>query len=109
MAKFIKAFLGCTGGEVYPTEFAVGDDCPKDLEEAARSTGALPAKGKKLTAAEQKAIDEALAAQEAAEALKVLETALTEATEALAADPENAELQEAKAQAEKALLDAQPE
>jgi len=41
MAKFSKPFLGCKSGEIYPTQFDVGDECPSELEEAAASVGAL--------------------------------------------------------------------
>jgi len=44
MAKFIKAFSGCETGEIYPTLFQPGDECPKDLEDAARAAGVLEAK-----------------------------------------------------------------
>jgi len=43
MAKFTKAFCGCKAGDIYPTDFVPGDDCPAELEDAARSVGALPA------------------------------------------------------------------
>jgi hypothetical protein len=39
--KFEKAFKGATGGNPYPTDFAKGDDCPKDLLDAAISVGAV--------------------------------------------------------------------
>ena len=41
MAKLTKPFTGCKAGEVYPTDFEVGDDCPAELEKAAASVGAL--------------------------------------------------------------------
>ena len=41
MAKFSKPFSGCKSGEIYPTEFQQGDECPAELEDAARSCGAL--------------------------------------------------------------------
>jgi len=41
--KFIKPFYGCKAGEIYPTEFAVGDDCPAELQSAALSVGAVEA------------------------------------------------------------------
>jgi hypothetical protein len=43
MAKFSKAFTGCKAGEIYPIEFQPGDECPKELEPAARAVGAIPA------------------------------------------------------------------
>jgi len=41
MAKLTKTFRGVKAGEIYPTEFAQGDDCPKELEAGARACGAL--------------------------------------------------------------------
>lgn len=41
MAKFAKHFKGVKAQEIYPTEFAPGDDCPPELETAARSVGAI--------------------------------------------------------------------
>lgn len=41
MAKFIKSFRGVPEGEIYPVEYAVGDDCPPELEAGALSVGAL--------------------------------------------------------------------
>jgi hypothetical protein len=41
MAKFTKEFTGCKAGEIYPTTFAAGDDCPPELEDAARECGVL--------------------------------------------------------------------
>ncbi|MEV8518666.1 hypothetical protein ABZR86_02600 [Dyella marensis] len=43
MAKFSKAFKGVKDGDIYPTSFAKGADCPPELEEAAASVGALAA------------------------------------------------------------------
>lgn len=42
--KFTKPFYGVTAGEIYPREFAVGDDCPPELEAAAKSVDAIEAK-----------------------------------------------------------------
>lgn len=39
--KFSKPFLGVKSGDVYPTEYAPGDDCPPELEDAARACGVL--------------------------------------------------------------------
>lgn len=44
MAKFSSEFRGCRNGEVYPSTFQPGDDCPAELEAAAREVGALEAK-----------------------------------------------------------------
>ena len=51
MPKLTKPFQGVKEGEIYPTEFAAGDECPPELQAAAESLGALeqpkkPAKGK---------------------------------------------------------------
>jgi len=43
MAKFAKPFRGVPNGEIYGREFAPGDDCPPELESAARELGALEA------------------------------------------------------------------
>lgn len=39
--KFIKPFYGCRSGEIYPEHFAVGDECPPELEAAAIELGAV--------------------------------------------------------------------
>lgn len=44
MAKFAKPFRGVKSGEVYPVDFAPGDDCPAELEDAARECGAIAPK-----------------------------------------------------------------
>lgn len=41
MAKFVQKFRGVKAGDVYPTEFQVGDECPKELLAAAESVGAV--------------------------------------------------------------------
>lgn len=41
MATFAKTFHGVKSGEIYPTEFKPGDECPAELESAAREVGAL--------------------------------------------------------------------
>lgn len=41
MAKFSKAFRGARKGEIYPTDFAPGDECPPELERAAQACGVL--------------------------------------------------------------------
>ncbi|MBH9725120.1 hypothetical protein JAO10_32845 [Burkholderia contaminans] len=41
MATLIKPFRGVKNGEIYPTEFEVGDECPDELEDGARALGAL--------------------------------------------------------------------
>lgn len=45
--KFSKAFSGVPDGEIYPVEYAVGDECPQELEAAAQSLGALETKSPK--------------------------------------------------------------
>lgn len=39
--KFTAPFKGVKAGDVYPTKFQPGDDCPAELESAARACGAL--------------------------------------------------------------------
>ena len=39
--KFIKNFSGVRRGEIYPTEFEKGEDCPLELELAAMDCGAV--------------------------------------------------------------------
>jgi hypothetical protein len=41
MAKLTKALRGVVAGEIYPREILAGDDCPPELEAAAREIGAL--------------------------------------------------------------------
>ena len=41
--KFIQPFKGCKQGDLYPTQFAVGDECPPELEFAAMDVGAVAA------------------------------------------------------------------
>ncbi|APG04950.1 hypothetical protein BJI69_14315 [Luteibacter rhizovicinus DSM 16549] len=52
MAKFTKSFRGVKNGEIYPTDFVQGDDCPKELEAGAKACGALNG-AVQLTAGEQ--------------------------------------------------------
>ena len=47
MSKFTKPFYGVKAGEIYPTQFEPGDDCPPELEAAAKAESALAADGKK--------------------------------------------------------------
>ncbi len=47
MAKFTKAFRGVKKGEIYPTQFKVGDECPPELESAAKSLGVIGKAGSK--------------------------------------------------------------
>lgn len=39
--KFCAAFRGVRSGDVYPTSFNPGDDCPEELIEAAMASGAI--------------------------------------------------------------------
>jgi hypothetical protein len=41
--KFTKSFKGVKAGEIYPTDFEPGDECPPDLLEAAQSLDAVEA------------------------------------------------------------------
>lgn len=41
MPTFSKRFRGVRNGEIYPKVFEAGDDCPPELERAARSVGAV--------------------------------------------------------------------
>lgn len=41
--KFTKSFYGCKAGDIYPTRFNAGDECPKELEAAAIALGAAEA------------------------------------------------------------------
>jgi hypothetical protein len=46
MAQFSRAFMGVPNGEIYPREFQAGDECPPELEAAARELGALASDAK---------------------------------------------------------------
>lgn len=52
--KFVKPFYGCKKGEIYPTRFEVGDECPPELEAAARSVGAIAVKAEPKRKAQDK-------------------------------------------------------
>ncbi|WP_347268812.1 hypothetical protein [Paracoccus sp. (in: a-proteobacteria)] len=41
MAKLTKPIIGCANGEIYPREYAEGEECPAELEAYAESIGAL--------------------------------------------------------------------
>ena len=41
MTKLIKSFRGVLDGDIYPTQFEAGDECPGELEAGARELGAL--------------------------------------------------------------------
>lgn len=51
MAKFIKPFKGVPKGEIYPKQYQVGDECPTELEDGARSLKALEKASSKTAAA----------------------------------------------------------
>lgn len=42
--KFIKPFRGVPDGDIYPVDYAPGDECPDELLAAAQSAGAVDAK-----------------------------------------------------------------
>lgn len=42
--KFTKDFRGVPDGEIYPVQYAVGDECPAELEAAAIETGSVEVK-----------------------------------------------------------------
>jgi len=65
MSKLTKPFRGVRDGEIYPTEFAAGDDCPPELEAGARASGAL-ADGKSPGGSDQEEKAELIAKLEAA-------------------------------------------
>ncbi len=50
--KFTAPFYGVRSGEIYPVHFAPGEDCPPELQEAARLTGAINAQNSKAAKAE---------------------------------------------------------
>jgi hypothetical protein len=41
MSKLTKPLWGAANGEIYPREYAAGEDCPPELEDAAREIDAL--------------------------------------------------------------------
>jgi hypothetical protein len=43
MAILTKAIFGAVHPEIYPREYAAGEECPPELEDAARELGALGA------------------------------------------------------------------
>ena len=47
MAKFAKDWRGVKSQEIYPTDFAPGDECPPELEAAARACGVLSSEAPK--------------------------------------------------------------
>ena len=65
MNKLTKPFHSMSDGEIYPTEFADGDDCPTKLQAGARASGAL-ADGKSSGGPDQEEKAELIAKLEAA-------------------------------------------
>jgi hypothetical protein len=61
MAILKKPIFGAAHPEIYPREYAAGEECPPDLEDAAREVGALdaekPAKKALRAAPENKKAD----------------------------------------------------
>ena len=47
MAKFAKEFRGVKAGDIYPTVFAIGEECPAELEQAAAESKVSETSGKK--------------------------------------------------------------
>jgi len=43
MQRFSKPFRGVKAGEIYPTQFEVGDECPPELVAGAQRLGVLDA------------------------------------------------------------------
>ncbi len=39
--KLLKAFFCAPAGEIYPREIAAGEECPRELEQAAAALGLL--------------------------------------------------------------------
>jgi len=69
--KFIKDFRGVPDGEIYPAQYAAGDECPPELEAGALEVGALEAQAKKspepVAAETEKPKGKGKAAKDAAE------------------------------------------
>ena len=65
MSKLTKPFRGVRDGDIYPTEFAAGEECPRELEAGARASGALP-EGKSSGSPEQEERARLIAELEAA-------------------------------------------
>ncbi|PXX14522.1 hypothetical protein [Paraburkholderia tropica] len=54
MANFVKPFRGVPQGEIYPKRYEAGEECPAELEAAAREAGAIEGAEAKKTAAAKK-------------------------------------------------------
>lgn len=96
MAKFSKAWRGVKAGDIYPTEFKTGDECPPELVEAAHASEVLEALGD----ADTKAIADAKAAREAEAA--ALQAAADAERAARDADPDKVAAEKAAGKAKAA-------
>jgi hypothetical protein len=67
--RLIMALKGCRLGEVHPTQFQPGDECPKELEHAAEELGILESEAAfhKRQKAEQAEAQKRLKAEQAEE------------------------------------------
>lgn len=67
--RLTRAFKGCRKGDVHPTQFQPGDECPKELEHAAEELGILEtdAEFQKRQKAEQAEAQKRLKAEQAEE------------------------------------------
>lgn len=67
--RLTKALKGCRAGEVHPTQFQPGDECPAELQHAAKELGILEAEAdyQKRRKAEQAEEQKQLKAAQAAE------------------------------------------
>ena len=66
MAKLSKPLIGVKNGDIYPTQFTKGDECPEELEAAAIALGALSENGKATLSKAEAAAAAKLAAEEEA-------------------------------------------
>jgi hypothetical protein len=83
--KLIKDMIGVVEGDVYPTDFKVGDEIPPELEDAAMALGAV--EGSKSSTPK---LTDALKAEAAAKAKAEADAAAAELeAKALAGAPEN--------------------
>ncbi|MDF4005314.1 hypothetical protein P3W33_18095 [Luteibacter sp. PPL552] len=53
MPKLNKPFCGVPDGQIYPVEYAAGDECPAELVTAAKALGALDKDTVELTPGQQ--------------------------------------------------------
>jgi len=53
MPKLKKPFCGVPNGEIYPVDYAAGDECPAELVAAATALGALDSDTPELTPGQQ--------------------------------------------------------